>query len=127
MKNISNMWSEMRKISELYNEKQNTIDAYYSLSNLMNSWCEIEKRQALILNVQLREFYRYIKNEYHSLEELVYKVENTKFEYNNKYDDKAYEVDISWDYTDNQFSSYQKKATLVFIHDGDKLSLVELQ
>ena len=55
------------------------------------------------------------------------KVENTKFEYNNKYDDKAYEVDISWDYTDNQFSSYQKKATLVFIHDGDKLSLVELQ
>ena len=55
------------------------------------------------------------------------KVENTKFEYNNKYDDKAYEVDISWDYTDNQFSSYQKKATLVFIHDGEKLSLVELQ
>lgn len=55
------------------------------------------------------------------------KVENTKFEYNNKYDDKAYEVDISWDYTDNQFSSYQKKATLIFIHDGDKLSLVELQ
>ena len=55
------------------------------------------------------------------------KVENTRFEYNNKYDDKAYEVDISWDYTDNQFSSYQKKATLVFIHDGDKLSLVELQ
>ena len=55
------------------------------------------------------------------------KVENTKFEYNDKYDDKAYEVNISWDYTDNQFSSYQKKATLVFIHDGDKLSLVELQ
>ena len=81
MKNISNMWSEMRKISELYNEKQNTIDAYYSLSNLMNSWCEIEKRQALILNVQLREFYRYIKNEYHSLEELVYKVENTKYNF----------------------------------------------
>ena len=55
------------------------------------------------------------------------KVENTKFEYNDKYDDKAYEVNISWDYTDNQFSSYQKKATLVFIHDGFKLSLVELQ
>lgn len=55
------------------------------------------------------------------------KVESTKFEYNDKYDDKAYEVDISWDYTDNQFSNYQKKATLVFIHDGFKLSLVELQ
>ncbi len=55
------------------------------------------------------------------------KVENTKFEYNDKYDEKAFEVDINWDYTDNQFSGYQKKATLIFIHDGIKLSLVELQ
>ncbi len=55
------------------------------------------------------------------------KVENIKFEYNDKYDEKAFEVDINWDYTDNQFSGYQKKATLIFIHDGIKLSLVELQ
>ena len=55
------------------------------------------------------------------------KVENTKFEYNDKYDEKAFEVDINWDYTENQFSGYQKKATLIFIHDGIKLSLVELQ
>ena len=55
------------------------------------------------------------------------KVDNTKFEYNDKYDEKAFEVDINWDYTDNQFSGYQKKATLIFIHDGIKLSLVELQ
>lgn len=55
------------------------------------------------------------------------KVENTKFEYNDKYDEKAFEVDINWDYTDNQFSGYQKKATLIFIHEGIKLSLVELQ
>jgi len=58
---------------------------------------------------------------------VIEKVENTKFEYNNKFDEKAYIIDISWDYTDNQFSSYQKKATLVFIHDDIKLSLVELQ
>jgi uncharacterized protein YoxC len=78
MKNISDLWSEMGKITENYQENQNTIDAFYSLSNLMNSWYEIEKRQSLFLNVQLREYFRYIKNEYHSLEELVYRVENTK-------------------------------------------------
>ena len=81
MKNISNMWSEMGKISEYYQDNQNTIDAYYSLSNIMNSWYEIEKRQSLLLNVQLREFFRYIKNEYHSLEELVTRVENTKINF----------------------------------------------
>ena len=52
----------------------------------MNSWYEIEKRQSLFLNVQLREYFRYIKNEYHSLEELVYRVENTK---NNFYKENA--------------------------------------
>jgi tRNA pseudouridine55 synthase len=42
-------------------------------------------------------------------------------------DDKAYIVTASWDYTDQEFSKYQKEAKLIFIHDGEKLCLVELQ
>lgn len=58
------------------------------------------------------------------------KIDNIKqeaFEYGDKSDDKAYFVDVSWSYTDSGFSEYQKNATLVFIHDDIKLSLVELQ
>lgn len=42
-------------------------------------------------------------------------------------DDKAYVVKANWTYTKEQFSTYQKQAQLVFIHDGVKLSLVELK
>ena len=48
------------------------------------------------------------------------------FAYGDKTDDKAYYVDVTWSYTDEKFQDYQKKATLVFIHDDIKLCLVEL-
>ena len=49
------------------------------------------------------------------------------FAYGDKTDEKAYIVDAEWSYTDESFSKYQTSAKLIFIHDGDKLSLVELQ
>lgn len=42
-------------------------------------------------------------------------------------DDKAYVVKASWTYTKEQYATYQNQAQLVFIHDGKKLSLVELK
>ena len=54
-------------------------------------------------------------------------VKQEVFAYGDNNDDKAYIVSVSWDYTDEGFSKYQKEATLVFIHDGEKLCLVELQ
>lgn len=49
------------------------------------------------------------------------------FAYNDKTDEKAYIVEVTWDYTDSEFSKYQTSAKLTFIHDEDKLCLVELQ
>ena len=40
-------------------------------------------------------------------------------------DDAAYIVDVQWEYVDS--SNYQKSATLYFIHDGNKLALVEIK
>jgi ABC-type Na+ efflux pump permease subunit len=55
------------------------------------------------------------------------KVSQDIFAYGDKTDEKAYVVETEWDYTDTEFSKYQKSAALVFIHDGDKLCLVELR
>ena len=54
-------------------------------------------------------------------------VKQEAFEYGDKSDDKAYFVDVSWSYSDSQFSDNQSKATLIFVHDDIKLYLVELQ
>ena len=49
------------------------------------------------------------------------------FAYGDKTDEEAYIVEVTWDYTESEFSKYQTNAKLIFIHDGDKLCLVELQ
>ena len=54
-------------------------------------------------------------------------VEQEPFAYGDKTDEKAYKVNIKWNYTDSEFSTYQKEADIIFIHDDIKLSLVELQ
>ena len=42
-------------------------------------------------------------------------------------DEKAYYVKLNWDYTSEDFNSYQKSAELVFMHNDIRLDLVELQ
>ena len=54
-------------------------------------------------------------------------INSAAYAYGTKTDEKAYAVKATWNYTDDEYSDYQKEATLVFIHDGKKLSLVELQ
>lgn len=54
-------------------------------------------------------------------------VEKEEYAYGDKNDEEAYHISASWSYTDDNFSDYQKEAELIFIHDGIKLSLVELQ
>ena len=53
--------------------------------------------------------------------------EQTQFAYGENTDEAAYKVVVSWDYTSDKFSNYQKEATLIFVHEDKKLSLVELK
>ena len=81
-------------------------------------------------------YYKYVEsNIYNNRNQLlpivkdieVTNIEQKAFGYGSEIDEEAYFVDVTWDYTNTEFSSYQKEANLVFIHDGKKLSLVELQ
>ena len=36
----------------------------------MSSWTETEKNQIQILNINVREYFRYIKNEYQSMHDM---------------------------------------------------------
>lgn len=54
-------------------------------------------------------------------------VEKEAYTYLDKTDEEAYKVNVKWDYTSSEYITYQKEANIVFIHDGIKLSLVELQ
>lgn len=58
---------------------------------------------------------------------IIGEVKQKAFAYGEKTDEKAYEVQATWNYTNTAFSNYQTSATLIFVHDGIKLSLVELK
>lgn len=53
-------------------------------------------------------------------------IDNISYEYEDETDENAYEVKVNWTYTSNNFNDYQQEATLTFIHEGNKLSLAEL-
>lgn len=55
-------------------------------------------------------------------------VDTTSFAYDNQNDEEAYEVKVSWNYTnEDDYKDYQNKATLIFIHNDIRLDLVELK
>ena len=55
-------------------------------------------------------------------------IKTTEFTYNDETDDEALEVVASWTYKDKSIAKgYQTEATFIYIHDGKKLVLVELQ
>ena len=81
-------------------------------------------------------YYKYVENNIYNTRKQslpvvsninIESVTKTPFAYGDNTDEEAYQVVVTWSYTDDQFSSYQKNATLIFIHDDIKLYLVELQ
>ena len=78
--------------------------------------------------------YKYVQNDiYHSRKQdlptvdkvTIEDVTTTSFKALNQTDDAAYQVKVKWTYTKD--NDYQNEATLIFIHEDKKLSLVEMQ
>ena len=70
MKEISVLWSQVYEKSVKYKDFYNTSQTYNNLSKVMTAWANTEGEQIDILNIYVREYFRYIKNEYHSMHEM---------------------------------------------------------
>ena len=86
MKEISNLWKQVHEKSVKYMDAQNTSTTYNILSKVMSSWAETEKQQIEIVNVYVREYFRYIKNEYHSMHDMGDVVDNNQAIYRKAFD-----------------------------------------
>lgn len=51
------------------------------LSKLMNDWGDAEKKQSILIDIELREYFRYIKNEFVEMRELIGKMDMNKNAY----------------------------------------------
>ena len=70
MKEISFLWKQIHQKSIKFLDATNTSQTYDILSKVMSSWAETEKKQIQILNINVREYFRYIKNEYQSMHDM---------------------------------------------------------
>ncbi len=126
----------VKKISEMF------IYDFYSLNDKMAKtdvggvdFVYSEISENFLQNAE-NTYYKYVEsNIYNNRKQSLPTVSEIKIEsvdqeeyaYGEKNDEEAYHVTVSWSYTDDNFSDYQREAELIFIHDDIKLSLVELQ
>lgn len=45
------------------------------MSTVMDKWSQAQKQQAVIISIDIREYFKYIKNEYRTLKEFFTKVD----------------------------------------------------
>jgi hypothetical protein len=86
MKEISSLWKLVYEKSTKYYDIHNTSQTYNILSKVMQNWAETEMKQIDILNTNVREYFRYVKNEYVSMRELGEVVESNKMIYKKAFD-----------------------------------------
>ena len=82
---INILWDELYKKSNQNYEGEIILGAYDSLAKFMEDWAKMQKSQIDLINVKLREYFRYIKNEYHSVKEFHKAYEDKKNDYQKSY------------------------------------------
>jgi len=81
MKDVSKLWKQVFDISIKYSDGYNTSGTYHIMSKLMEDWSEIQKSQMKVINIDIREYFRYVKNEFNGLKEMTERVQNSKSTY----------------------------------------------
>lgn len=101
MKEISEIWKDIYKKSLNYYEKESTAETYNIMSKIMDDWKEINKKQRILMNEGIREYFRYVKNEFCAIKDLAVKVDSNRtiylkaFEKLNALKENIFKQDIS--------------------------------
>ena len=78
MENIKSIWDELYKKSNKNLEGETISGIYDVMAKLMEDWAKMEKNTINFINIKLREYFRYIRNEYKCIREYYYIYENSK-------------------------------------------------
>ena len=109
MKEISDLWKLLSDKSQKYYETLSTIESYKLMNKITEELLVSETKKISFFNNNIREYFRFVKNEFHSLNNLANKVETWKDKYYKAFDklkqdkEKLFkEQDInSWGLNDN--------------------------
>ena len=78
IKKINTIWVELYNTSSKYSEGEIITGVYNNFNKFMNDWTKLYETQINLINENIREYYRYIRNEYHSIREYFALYETSK-------------------------------------------------
>ena len=78
---FSPLFEKLIKISSKYYDDNTTIESYKQIKHLFESWGKIIYRQKSFFFIDVKEYFKFLKGNYHHIRELVQTVENQKANY----------------------------------------------
>ena len=81
MEEISQIWDQLYKVSMKYFDNNTTCECNKQMSNLFKTWSKTLKEQNTVINIDIREHFKFIRKNYHSIKELTTSVESYKYNY----------------------------------------------
>ena len=86
MKEISELWKKLYEKSQSYFETNNTIESYNLMNKIMKTLSDMEKKKFNLMNNYIREYFRFVKNEFLSMKELTVKADTNREIYHKEFD-----------------------------------------
>ena len=81
MKEISLLWKQVFEKSVKYYESHNTSETFNIMSKFMDNLAETQRKRSEIMNEKIREYFRYVKNEFLNVKEMAIKVQTSRIQY----------------------------------------------
>ena len=79
---IAQIWVELCKTSTKYFDNDDIILTYDEMNKLFTNWSESLKKHNNIIHIDIREYFKYVKNNFKSMKDLIYIVETNKNTFN---------------------------------------------
>jgi len=79
---IAQIWNELFKTSTKYFDGDDISQTYENMSKLFINWSDALKRHNNVIHIDIREYFKYVKNNFKSMKDLISLVESNKNTYN---------------------------------------------
>ena len=81
MDEIVSIWDQIYKSSQRYFDHNLSCECYRQISYLFKNWSQILKQQNQVVNIDIREHFKFIRKNYSSMKDLYSSIETPRYNY----------------------------------------------